>query len=341
VEEEGTTDYGGALVRFYAAEGVVQGHRVHVVGVGEGWGRGLPGLSEKDGKKRVKAEGAGAKKETGVGADAAAERMKIAWRYEGLGEFGSQKERGTRGAGQGKEDDSIFCHTFDLAKRLSLPVGGSAINYIPIRTPTTSSSSNSGSTWTPPSPFASVLQNLQRELSTSPPHTIHRLILPSLLSPALYPPSSSAPTSILQFLHALRALLRIYPTRLTAISTLPLSLFPRTTGLVRIMELLSDGVVTLSPFPHSTAQLLSTSAAATNEDDKPQGLFTIHKLPVYHEKGGGTGAEGLGEDLAFVLSRRRFKIITFSLPPVEGDREAQEEAQRGQSGMPRKEELEF
>jgi elongator complex protein 4 len=107
------------------------------------------------------------------------------------------------------------------------------------------------------------------------------------------------------------------------------------------MELLSDGVVTLSPFPHSTAQLLSTSAAATNEDDKPQGLFTIHKLPVYHEKGGGTGAEGLGEDLAFVLSRRRFKIITFSLPPVEGDREAQEEAQRGQSGMPRKEELEF
>lgn len=78
IGESGTTDYAGALLRFYAAEGVVQGHKVHVVGMGEVWGRELPGIAEdkedrrKEGKER-------------------AEKMKIAWRYEGLGQFESAR----------------------------------------------------------------------------------------------------------------------------------------------------------------------------------------------------------------------------------------------------------
>lgn len=61
----------------------MQGHVVHVVGMGEAWGRELPGLSERgeDGKRVRSSEKEGEK-----------ERMKIAWRYEGLGVFG---ERGT------------------------------------------------------------------------------------------------------------------------------------------------------------------------------------------------------------------------------------------------------
>lgn len=80
IGESGTTDYAGALLRFYAAEGVVQGHKVHVVGVGEVWGRELPGLAvEKDSRREGKER---------------AEKMKIAWRYEGLGAHGSSRERG-------------------------------------------------------------------------------------------------------------------------------------------------------------------------------------------------------------------------------------------------------
>ena len=79
IEESGATDYAGTLLRYYASEGVVQGHRVHVVGVGEQWGRDLPGLagiapSSED-------------KETTPSRDE--EKMKIAWRYEKLGEFGA------------------------------------------------------------------------------------------------------------------------------------------------------------------------------------------------------------------------------------------------------------
>ncbi len=83
IEENGTTDFAGALLRYYAAEGVVQGHMVHVVGVGEQWGRELPGLVGTAGEK--------VDKEAGLGVDE--EKMKIAWRYERLGEFGA----GSRG----------------------------------------------------------------------------------------------------------------------------------------------------------------------------------------------------------------------------------------------------
>jgi elongator complex protein 4 len=78
IEESGTTDFGGSLLRYFAAEGVVQGHTIHLLGVGDTWGRELPGLST-EGRSPVKAEGPGLSDE----------KMKIAWRYERLGEFGA------------------------------------------------------------------------------------------------------------------------------------------------------------------------------------------------------------------------------------------------------------
>jgi elongator complex protein 4 len=110
------------------------------------------------------------------------------------------------------------------------------------------------------------------------------------------------------------------------------------------MEILSDGVFELSPFPYSHAQALAQSAGTTKDEERPQGMFAVHKLPVFHEKGGGGGADDLGEDMAFTLSRRKFVIAKFSLPPLEGDTEAQEQAVReaaGGSAMPKKADLEF
>jgi elongator complex protein 4 len=74
IGESGTTDYAGALIKFYAAEGLLQGHQVHVVGFPEQWGRELPGVvQDKPGSKAIP-EG---------------DRLKIAWRYEALGQFGT------------------------------------------------------------------------------------------------------------------------------------------------------------------------------------------------------------------------------------------------------------
>lgn len=89
IEESGTTDFAGALLRYYAAEGVIQGHTLHVVGVGEQWAKELPGLV---GAADAVAEAAAQKKSKA----ADDEKMKIAWRYERLGQFDA--DRAGRGA---------------------------------------------------------------------------------------------------------------------------------------------------------------------------------------------------------------------------------------------------
>ena len=128
-----------------------------------------------------------------------------------------------------------------------------------------------------------------------------------------------------------------HAARVTAMINLPLSLFPRSTGLVRWIELLSDGVIELCPFPHS-ADALATSGAATSQEEPPHGMLKTHRLPVLHERGGGSD-QNIGQDWAFTLSRRRLDIKPFSLPPAEGDKEAQEAPAPG--GMPKKSDLEF
>ena len=93
---------------------------------------------------------------------------------------------------------------------------------------------------------------------------------------------------------------------------------------MRWIEHLADGILELVPFPHSTgvdvAPAPGKGGGGGGEIEKPQGMAKVHKLPLVTEKGGGGGG---GDELAFELSRRRFVIRKFSLPPVEGDQEAQ------------------
>lgn len=126
------------------------------------------------------------------------------------------------------------------------------------------------------------------------------MLLPSLLSPLLYPPAAAHPSQALPFLHALRALLRRYPA-MTLMASVPLELYPRDTGLVRWAEILADGVLELTPLPHR--------AQKAGEEPAPQGLVKMWKLPA-----GGVDA---GEDLAFTLTRKRFEIRAYSLPPAD------------------------
>ncbi|RMD41354.1 hypothetical protein DV735_g3786, partial [Chaetothyriales sp. CBS 134920] len=293
IGESGTTDYAGALLKFFAAEGLLQGHHVHVVGLPAQWGRELPAVAEERKGKVVNEH----------------DKMKIAWRYQALGEGGSvaahrDRESSTAGKGTTTTADARqslpFNHSFDLTKRLAHPAGA-VINFIPL----------SGAS---PAPlFHSVLQKLHHFLTTSPPNTVHRLILPSFLSPLLYPPFASSPNHILGFMHSLRSLLATF--NLTILLTLPLSLYPRSSGLVRWMELLSDGVFELAPFPHTAVAVTVANNASSTEDDPPQGLLRIHKLPILHEL--GSGAQSYDDDWSFSLSRRRLAIKPFNLPPLD------------------------
>lgn len=188
------------------------------------------------------------------------------------------------------------------------------------------------------SPFRPVLEKLSSAITNSLPDTVHRIVLPSLLSPVMYPPHASSPQHVLQFLHSLRALLSRHRERVTAMATLPTSLYPRSTGLVRWMEILQDGVIELSPFPHSTETNPSYVQTGPGvSEDPPQGLLHIHRLPVLHDSGSGLPAAE--NDWTFSLSRRKFNIKPFNLPPLEGDKEAQAAVTSTQKGN--KSEMEF
>ncbi|KAF2721565.1 paxneb protein [Polychaeton citri CBS 116435] len=314
IEESGTTDFAGALLRYYAAEGICQGQSLHIVGVGEHWLRDLPGVSEKRGNRD--------EKERQPSDKAADERMKIAWRYERLGQAGERAlpdRSSPTNTSSSTQDEVPFNHAFDLTKRLPIP-NTAHVHHISI-------AANAQS------PLDAVLQKLHSNISSSSPNAVHRIVVPTLLSPALYPPSVSNPSSLLRFLHSLRSLLKKSSSNATAIITLPIDLYPRSTGLVRWAEILSDGVLELTPFPHlmDASNSLAESGGARSNDDQPQGMVKVHKLPITTERGeGGAGAgNSVGEDLAFTISRRKFAIAAFSLPPLEGDQEAQKEAAGG------------
>jgi elongator complex protein 4 len=319
IQEAGTTDFGGTLLRYFAAEGLVQGHHVHLLGYGDAWRRELPGLDT--GGKTSKT----GRKETAVD-----DKMKIAWRYEALGNSSSRTtpSRGTSSTtgtaavyyrhqgslthvyvleatsslnpGQG---EAQFCHSFDLAKRLeSSHIQGKLY------------ATQVGDTWAGAerTPFRLFLAGVAAAVKTTPPNAIHRIIVPGLLSPALYPSAACRPQEALQFLHGLRALLRCHPSQIAALVALPVSLFPRSTGLNRWMELLSDGVLELIPLQHQ-----SQMALEPGKEDKSQGLLRAHSLPVFHEKGGGLEGSWSREDLSFKLSASSGLVITpYSLPPV-------------------------
>ncbi|CAD6448616.1 a572fc4e-5b8c-4134-a864-089182efa90d [Sclerotinia trifoliorum] len=187
LEESGTTDFGGTLLKYFAAEGVLQGHHIHILGIHQGWGRELPGLGV--------AEGSSSKKD--AGSKAADDKMKIAWRYERLGEFGASGAR-ERNAVQSStissDPPSIFCHDFDLSKRL-IPPSSTQMHFIPtILRPDFEFADITSQT---KSPFTPFLQHLSTQLARTPSTSIHRIIIPSLLSPALYPSHASLPHHIL------------------------------------------------------------------------------------------------------------------------------------------------
>src|ERR1700722_1640856 len=96
------------------------------------------------------------------------------------------------------EVPSVFFYFFDLTKLLLHPPD-SFMTFLKVTT-----------TKPDKSPYTLTLTRLASILASSPGNSVHRLVIPSLLSPALYPPHASSPEHVLQFLHNFRALISKY-----------------------------------------------------------------------------------------------------------------------------------
>jgi len=218
VEEDGTGNYSGVVLRQYVAEGVVQGDKVWIGGVGDAWWRGVPGLAKQD-KSSTKSTDAVKEIE---------EKMKIAWRY------GINDPKSTTSNEPAFPD---FCHTFDISEQLPFP-GNSQVSISP-----------------PPGvrgdPYQPLLSSLLTFLQSTPTSLPIRLVLPDFLNPLIYSPESTNPAFLLKFLHTIIAFntSRPYWTLILSLST---SFYPRTNPLISWIEHLCTHVIQLCPLPRPT-----------------------------------------------------------------------------------------
>ncbi|EFX04175.1 elongator complex protein 4 [Grosmannia clavigera kw1407] len=302
VQEQGTTDFAGVLLRAFAAEGLVQGHHVHVLGFGHGWEAELPGIASTSSSRKPVPD---------------ADRMKIAWRYEGLS---ARPGAGRSPAGPITTTNiTPFCHTLDPSRRLGPADIKGTLHPFPLPNPLLPSR-------TPEpvhSPLRAFLASVRASLEATPPSAVHRVVLPAFLSPTLYAMDGWSAPYILSLLLGLRSLLREHGRRLTVMLSLSTSLYDRADYSVRQLERVCDNVVELVPLPPGRPSAASAAASntPTSPADKMQGWFRVHKLQVYSETGGaGASPQGraLRENFCFSMSASRgLEIAPYSLPPVD------------------------
>ncbi|ORY85656.1 Elongator complex protein 4, partial [Protomyces lactucae-debilis] len=302
IEESGTTDFASVLLRYFAAEGLLQGHTVWLGGgLPESWFRSLPLVTDKSSSTESSASSRNA-----ASSAAEQERMKIAWRYQSLPDFGSgvrERPPTTSQETQPGSAKDLYCHAYDLTKRLTL---APEMQYTV--SPSCAPSSATGSA----DPFAPLLASLIQTLTETTGFI--RAVIPFLLSPALYPPGASQPRHFIRFLNNLRLVCRQYPHRIAIMATLPLDLYPRNTSMTTWAEILSDGVLELTPLPSPTSDvtaLETSSMSMAGDPTGPQGLLKLIKIPQLERWSAGSEV-----DLAFKVTRKRFSIEAWSLPAL-------------------------
>ncbi|CAK7198171.1 Elongator subunit elp4 [Sporothrix eucalyptigena] len=334
IEEQGTTDFASVMLRAYAAEGLVQGHHVHVLGVGPGWRTELPGLASATSSSRSK------KSE-----EAANDRMKIAWRYEALAPRPTANAQ--RGPSQGASGSPIatFCHNFDLTKRLVPADIKGTLHASPLPNPLQPSPQPESEH----SPLRKFLVSVSNSLRSTPQNTLHRIVLPNFLSPTLYALDGWSFPFILALLMGLRSLLREHGRRLTLMLSLSTTLYERDNEYVRQLEELCDSIIELIPLPPGPPSAVAKNAGPSSNSssshdkspaDKMQGWLKVHKLQIYSEFGDAPPSQGapLRENLCFSVSRSKGLVVEpYSLPPIEDDNNQEKKT----STAPKKDGMEF
>ncbi|BFZ58961.1 Elongator subunit elp4 [Savitreella phatthalungensis] len=302
--ETGTTDFASILLRYFISEGVEQGHDIWVGGGNaKQWFENLPAIAEPRRRVDTSTENSSAR----AAAQASnGERMKIAWRYNHLGEFGSGLRDGRQSGTEhendnaGKDSDPIFCHDYDLTKRRNRSSLDPALLH---------DSPAPASTGDPFTPILASLVQMLDETAKERPKNVLRCVLPGLLSPTSYPTNAALPRYYIHFMSTLRALLKKNRARMVLLCSLSVDLYPRTTPSTRWSEILLDGSFTLRPFATSaTGAVNELATTAEPTGNTPQGLLLIHKMPGFE-----SSQAVVHNDLSFRATRKNFVIEAWTL----------------------------
>lgn len=321
VEESGTTDFAGVLMKSFASQGIIHNRldpkvsntHIIVVSLNSNWSKELPGLYKGSSRDQKKNKVLANEQKVSVqnlidGNNQDAKRpkisnkpvnndldLKIAWRY-GL------KNSNQQANVINNEIYNDFNHQFDITSRLTPSPNQNEITFIPIQ-----------------SSFKPIISKIEQTIKQHPDKII-RLLIPSILNPSMYSPQLCSPIEILPFIHSLRSLTRKFQTRLSLSVSISLELFPRDSSLIKHFENLFDTVVHLEPFDQEMLKFLEK--AYSNQPTKIQhGLVHLYKIPYLSERG---QMLVMKSEFAFKNGKKRFEIEEWGIPvddEGEGDKQ--------------------
>ncbi|TNY18250.1 Elongator complex protein 4 [Rhodotorula diobovata] len=348
IEADSPTSYADLLLRYWVAQGLECGQDVLVVASGlDGGPEGVvEALMDVDGGRSAQAaplskEDATDDEEERKQEEALKEKMKIAFRYEGL-----RPHQTTVDASRGSTavDSGTYCSVFDLTSTRQLSPSDRKLLHLVDVDDLSGASSSSGGT------YELLYEQIERLVESggfrsssdpSAPRKALRIALAGFGSPTW---GTATPAALFSFLHRLQHLLRqsnascvlTFPAHLYATTAPTASLPSSSTSSSPLLSRLShtvDGVLRLTSF--ALSPLLSQTFP------RHAGLLSTPKLPLLPPgtlvppgsklsvlRGLGGGSDARDNLVGFRVKRRRFVVEVVTDDPVGGDREDEEKRER-------------
>lgn len=318
VEEKTTTEFNTVLCKVFAAQGIVHNRvasdkigntHLIVLSLDQSFSKQLPGTykgSKKDIKRSKIAEEESklsVQNLTEQGQPSRYNDLRIAWRYK-LTDGGSKDESPAYNA----EEYKNYSNQFDITTRLMPAPTPQEISFV-----------------SPIQPLQTVLGQIDR-IITQNKGKIIRILVPSLLHPAMYPPQMFKLSGVVPLIHGLRGIVKKHQSRCALLATVSADML--TDFTLSHIENIFDAVLTLEPFDQDMLKFLER--AYKSQPNKVQhGLLHVLKLPVFSQRGEMHLAKS---EFAFKNGRKKFEIEEWGIP-VEDDDDAGANPSSNQSAV--------
>ncbi|KAJ3147247.1 Elongator subunit elp4 [Geranomyces michiganensis] len=261
-----------------------------------------------------------------LGATRVDDKMRIAWRYQGLPKFDASVGAMARRDGNSQQP---FCNLFDLTKRITaaqLNAAGPRMALLDVSSWAIKAEAQSGdsSSQDPTSCYDTLIQSINDLIDhygfrirpgNSPPPTVLRVAIHGLGSATWGP---ATPHRLASFMHSLRAALRT--SYATAVVIIPHS---APSATVTTLAHLADAAIHVDSFAGST------SPVHPAYELQYHGFLDVLKIPRVGCLGARKGDVGR---LGFKVRRKRFAVELCSLPP-EGEGEGRGDVEEPSAGQ--------
>lgn len=303
VEEDGSTDFSGVLVKNYVSEGIVQNRKVGkvvnhciVLGMDASYGSELYDVyagGRKERKKKLVQDQEGKISVSNINAG---NEMKIAWRYGKDAQL-NKKRDDSRIQGEEESKYPEYCHQFDITTPLR-PIPSSAeMSYISL---------DGG--------YDRILSEIEkvinREVSLG---KMVRIAVPYMLNPMTYGCEEMVDVdSVTRFVFKMRRLVASHSGKVTLMASISSELYDGDM-LDTLESVLFDAALRLVPFPHELNVLLEKVYKTQREKIK-QGYVDVLKIALLS----GMGLmERREKEFAFKNSKSSFRVEPWSIPVEE------------------------